>query len=147
MTSYNNSPSNVDFNVSNYTISQLMTILDLRELDEEEIKLKTNYYINRYGNSATRNPQNIQLAIFFKNIQIALLASLKHNPENNTLIDMMKKKKTKKMIMFLQIIMDFRNHNLKSKKDLRHWKMKTFKRKLCGRMNILRNRIMFKMTK
>lgn len=78
MTSYTTS-QNIDTNINNYTIGQMMTILNLQDLNEEEIKLKTNYYINRYNNSARLNPENAQLATFFYNMQIALLSSISHN--------------------------------------------------------------------
>jgi hypothetical protein len=82
MTSYTTS-QNIDTNINNYTIGQMMTILNLQDLNEEEIKLKTNYYINRYNNSARLNPENAQLATFFYNIQIALLSSISHNNDDD----------------------------------------------------------------
>jgi len=54
-------------NVKNYTLSELMAIVELEDLEPQDIIENTNYYIRKYKN---KNPQ---LAVFFKNIQSQLL--------------------------------------------------------------------------
>lgn len=58
---------NVDMQVSNYSLSELMAIIGLEDLDQDEIIENTNYYIQKYK---LKNPQ---LAVFFKEIQSQLL--------------------------------------------------------------------------
>ncbi len=53
--------------VSNYSLSELMAIIGLEDLDQDEIIENTNYYIQKYK---LKNPQ---LAVFFKEIQSQLL--------------------------------------------------------------------------
>jgi len=57
----------IDTNISNYSLSELMTIIDVDSLDPETIIENTNFYINKYK---TKNPN---LSIFFKSIQSQLL--------------------------------------------------------------------------
>ena len=57
----------IDTNVSNYTLSELMTIVELDDLDPENIVEQTNYYIRKYKN---KNPA---LSVFFKDVQSQLL--------------------------------------------------------------------------
>ncbi len=60
---------NVDLNANNYTISEMLSILGLDNLDDEqEIYEKTDYYIKL---STSKN--NSQMASFFLNIQQILL--------------------------------------------------------------------------
>ena len=70
----------IDTKISNYTLSELMAIVDIEdELESDEIIEKTTYYINKYR---IKNPQ---LAIFFKEIQSQLLQAakdLKHDEDN-----------------------------------------------------------------
>ena len=42
--------TDIDTNVSNYTLSELLTIVDIEneEIDKDEIIRKTNQYINRF---------------------------------------------------------------------------------------------------
>jgi hypothetical protein len=39
--------SSIDTNINNYTISELLTILDLEYFDPEQVTEKTNFYINK----------------------------------------------------------------------------------------------------
>jgi hypothetical protein len=60
----------MDLNVSNYTLSELLTIVDIindEEINEENILLKTNKLINQFK---VKNPQ---LSVFFKGVQSQLL--------------------------------------------------------------------------
>lgn len=59
--------SSLDTNVENYTLSELMAIVELEDLEPQDIIENTNYYIRKYKN---KNPQ---LAVFFKEIQSQLL--------------------------------------------------------------------------
>jgi hypothetical protein len=59
--------SNLDMNVSNYTLSELMAIVELDDMEPQDIIENTNYYIRKYKNS------NPQMAVFFKDIQSQLL--------------------------------------------------------------------------
>jgi hypothetical protein len=59
--------SSLDMNVSNYTLSELMAIVELEDLETQDIIENTNYYIRKYK---SKNPQ---MAIFFKEIQSQLL--------------------------------------------------------------------------
>jgi hypothetical protein len=61
--------TDIDTNVSNYTLSELLTIIDIdnEDINKEEILSKTNFYINKYKN---KNPR---LAVFFQEIQSQLL--------------------------------------------------------------------------
>jgi hypothetical protein len=65
--------SNIDTNVSNYTLAELMVIIDLNDLDPEEIIKKTDYYIEKYK---TTDPN---LSIFFQSIQDELLQYIEPN--------------------------------------------------------------------
>jgi len=61
--------TDIDTNVSNYTLSELLTIVNLEneEIEREEIIRKTNQFINKFK---TKNPK---LAVFFKDVQSQLL--------------------------------------------------------------------------
>ncbi len=61
--------TDIDTNVSNYTLSELLTIIDIEndDMDKDEIIRKTNQFINKFK---TKNPK---LAIFFKDVQSQLL--------------------------------------------------------------------------
>ncbi len=61
--------TDIDTNVSNYTLSELLTIVDIEneEIDKEEIIRKTNQFIDKFK---SRNPK---LAVFFKDVQSQLL--------------------------------------------------------------------------
>jgi len=61
--------TSLDTNVSNYSLSELLTIVDLdnEDVNEESILSKTNHFINKFKN---KNPE---LAVFFKEIQSQLL--------------------------------------------------------------------------
>jgi len=59
--------TSINTNVNDYTLSELMAIVEVEELTPEEIVENTNYYIRKYK---TKNPE---LAVFFKEIQSQLL--------------------------------------------------------------------------
>lgn len=57
----------IDTNVSNYTLSELMAIVELDDLEHDNIVEQTNYYITKYKN---KNPP---LSVFFLDVQSQLL--------------------------------------------------------------------------
>jgi len=57
----------IDTDISNYTLAELMAIVDIDDLDTETIIENTNYFIKTYK---TKNPK---LSVFFKEIQSQLL--------------------------------------------------------------------------
>ncbi len=61
--------TSIDTNISNYTLSELLTIVDIGndELDKDTVNLKTNKYINKFK---TKNPE---LANFFREVRMQLL--------------------------------------------------------------------------
>ena len=61
--------TSIDTNISNYTLSELLTIVDIGddELDKETVISKTNKYINKFK---TKNPE---LANFFREVKMQLL--------------------------------------------------------------------------
>lgn len=59
--------SHVDTNVSNYTLSELMAIVEIDDLIPEHIIENTNYYIRKYK---AKNPT---LSVFFQEVQSQLL--------------------------------------------------------------------------
>ena len=59
--------TSIDTNVSNYTLSELMAIVELNDLDPSEIKKKTNKQITRFK---SKKPE---LSVFFQAIQSELL--------------------------------------------------------------------------
>jgi hypothetical protein len=63
----NSNVSNIDTNVANYTLSELMAISGVSDLDPDEITSQTNTFISKYK---TSNPQ---ISSFFKAIQSQLL--------------------------------------------------------------------------
>lgn len=60
--------STVDYNTDNYTISELLTIVDLDDPTEQEIVDTTNKYIDRFSKEGSAN-----LTSFFQDIQTKLL--------------------------------------------------------------------------
>lgn len=60
--------TSIDTNVNNYTLSELMAIVDIDNLDQPTIIDNTIYYINKYSSK-----NNFQMASFFSNIQTKLL--------------------------------------------------------------------------
>jgi len=70
--------SNIDTNVSNYSVSELMAIVELQTLEPDEIATQTNKYINKFK---TSNPV---LSVFFMEIRSQLLqyATNLIDPEN-----------------------------------------------------------------
>lgn len=59
--------SHVDTDVSNYTLVELMAIVEINDLIPEHIVENTNYYIRKYK---TKNPE---LSVFFQEVQSQLL--------------------------------------------------------------------------
>ena len=61
--------TDIDTNVSNYTLSELLTIVDIEndEINKDEILRKTNQFIYKFK---TKNPR---LSVFFKDVQSELL--------------------------------------------------------------------------
>ena len=70
--------TSIDTNVSNYTLSELMAIVELTDLDNNEIITKTNKQINRFK---TKNPG---LSVFFQEIQSQLLQYNQGQKEDDT---------------------------------------------------------------
>jgi len=73
----------LDINVSNYTLSELMAIVEIEDLTPKEIITKTNRLIHKFK---TKNPQ---YAVFFKGVQSQLLQYVqgllnKNEEENNS---------------------------------------------------------------
>jgi len=60
--------NNIDTDVDNYTISELLIILDIDNPDQEQIIQKTNSYIEKFEDEG-----NEEMAIFFTNVQEKLL--------------------------------------------------------------------------
>lgn len=74
--------SNIDTNISNYTLLELMAIVGLEDLDRDDINTKTDFYIQKYKKN------DPTLATFFQSIQTKLLqyennSSSKKNENNN----------------------------------------------------------------
>ena len=70
--------TSINTNVNDYTLSELMAIVEVEELTPEQIIENTNYYIRKYK---TKNPT---LAVFFKEIQSQLLQYVDGlDPEND----------------------------------------------------------------
>jgi len=61
----------MDTNVDNYTISELLSILDIDEINEKDIFKTTNQYIDKF-----KNENNTKLVIFFQKMQTKLLQYL-----------------------------------------------------------------------
>jgi hypothetical protein len=59
--------TNIDMDVSNYTLSELMAIIEIEDLEPKTIVENTNYWIRKYQN---KNPK---MSVFFKEIQSQLL--------------------------------------------------------------------------
>jgi hypothetical protein len=62
--------STIDYNVDNYTITELLVILGLDDPDSDEIMDTTNQYIQQFSPSGENQPQ---LVNFFQSIQTKLL--------------------------------------------------------------------------
>lgn len=60
--------TSIDTNIQNYTISEMLTILSLEDIDVEQITEQTNEYIEKFTNE--KKPD---LVIFFKEMQSVLL--------------------------------------------------------------------------
>ena len=79
----NSNMSNIDTNVANYTMSELMAISGVSNLDSDEITSQTNTFISKYKES-TIDPiimylDNIEVGLFSfsKSDDIPILKSLK----------------------------------------------------------------------
>ena len=66
--------STIDYNVDNYTITELFAILDLDDPNSDEIMATTNKYISQFSPSGENQPQ---LVNFFQSIQTKLTSSIK----------------------------------------------------------------------
>jgi hypothetical protein len=69
--------TSIDTNVSNYTLSELMAIVELNDLDPSDITDKTNKLINRFK---SKNPE---MSVFFQEIQQQLLDYADGLQDNN----------------------------------------------------------------
>jgi hypothetical protein len=58
----------IDTNIEHYTISELLTILDLDKLDPNEINEKTDTYINKF-----EQENNKEMVVFFNDMKDALI--------------------------------------------------------------------------
>ena len=66
--------STVDYNVDNYTISELLAILGLDDPDSDQIIETTDNYIKRFSPSGENQPQ---LVNFFQSIQRPICPKLR----------------------------------------------------------------------
>lgn len=64
-------------NVDDYTLSELMTIVNVQDLKIKDIITQTNYFINKFK---TKNPR---MSVFFKDIQSHLLNYVRSIEEEN----------------------------------------------------------------
>ena len=62
--------SSIDYNIDNYTITELLAILELDDPDSDEIMDTTNKYIQQFSPDGENQPQ---LVNFFQSIQTKLL--------------------------------------------------------------------------
>jgi hypothetical protein len=60
--------NNIDTDVDNYTVAELLIILDIDSPDQEQIIQKTNSYIEKF-----EDEDNEEMAVFFTNVQEKLL--------------------------------------------------------------------------
>lgn len=67
----------MDMNVSNYSLSELMAIVDVNDLNRHDILTNTRYYIQKYKN---KNPE---LSVFFEEIQSYLLQEIDDSDSDN----------------------------------------------------------------
>ena len=67
-----------DTNISNYTLSELIAIADINELDEDEIISKTDKQIQRFKTSKP------EISVFFREIQSQLLQYAEGLADNST---------------------------------------------------------------
>jgi hypothetical protein len=67
----------IDTDVSNYTLSELMAIVNVEDLNANTIMENTNYLIRKYK---TKNPA---ISVFFKEIQSQLLQYAEHDSEED----------------------------------------------------------------
>jgi hypothetical protein len=65
-------PTKIDTNIENYTISELLTILDLDQLDLEQVNEKTDYYIEKFTKENDPDMTN-----FFRDIKYSLIDYVK----------------------------------------------------------------------
>ena len=70
--------STMDYNVDNYTVSELLTILELEDPTSDEIKETTDEYIEQFSDEG-----NEDLASFFENMQTKLLQYMDQLEEGN----------------------------------------------------------------
>ena len=70
---------NVDTDVNNYTVSDLLIILDLDEVNSDDITEKTEFYINKFNDENNR-----EMASFFQDVQNTLLEYADGLEDENT---------------------------------------------------------------
>ena len=73
--------TNINTDVSAYTLSELMAIVEVQDLNPDEIVENTNFYIKRYK---SKNPE---LSVFFQDVQSQLLQyaqGLDHDTDEDT---------------------------------------------------------------
>ena len=70
--------TSIDTNISNYTLSELIAIADINELEEDEIISKTDKQINRFKTSKP------EISVFFREIQSQLLQYAEGLADNST---------------------------------------------------------------
>ena len=71
--------TSIDTNISNYTLSELIAIAGIDDMDPREIKSKTDKQIQRFKSSKP------EISVFFEEIQSQLLEyseGLKYKPED-----------------------------------------------------------------
>ena len=70
--------TSIDTNVDNYTITELLSILNIDEINDKDILKKTNNYIKRF-----QNENNTKMVIFFQKMQTKLLQYLQQLENDN----------------------------------------------------------------
>jgi hypothetical protein len=69
--------NDIDTNINNYTIEELMSILEISELNKQEILDKTNKYIDKF-----KKNNNMSMAVFFQDVQNELLLYIDETNQN-----------------------------------------------------------------
>ena len=70
--------SKIDTDISNYTLAELMVIVDLDDLDPDDIIRKTVFYIEKYRST------DPNLSTFFQSIQDELLRYIEYEEPKET---------------------------------------------------------------
>lgn len=74
--------SSMDYNVDNYTVTELLTILGLNDFNVDEIKKTTAALINRFSSKDNNQPN---MVIFFTKIQTKLISYINENDKQTPL--------------------------------------------------------------